>query len=297
MKKVFAVLLAILLLSATGCTFIKVEENPPEKPPESSVAAPAENSTSESTPMSSQPEELDEYASLRATIAYSPTQRSYNEPWQTPNPLADFNADPTARAIADLLAAARVEGCTFASVNDLSAEKVLLSAIQMTQGYVRQGSVGYGDDAPVGTGLEPIYDAVSEKLDMVEVCVWIGEHVEQSARRLYGPDYQLQHQSVFKYEYFPEEKVYTPPHMGGGSDALVVVFDYAQEGETMTATVAYLVDSMGGFFPAEMEEFDDSLIIDPEKAADYLQNEASRYTVTLKKAPDDSYYIVSQAAV
>lgn len=227
-----------------------------------------------------------DFKKLREGIKYLPAETYYNKL----DEMNAINSDATAKEIAELLSSAYIEKEVFASPAELPVGDVVQSGLHLTQGYVTRAGAASYMGYPVADELEPIFASVSLKLDMQEDLIWLEEHVEQSIKRLFGSGYVFEHQTAGKYTYFPEEGVYTPPHMGGGYGVLTAVLDYADSGENMTATVSYACEVMGGIF--EPKDFEKQ--ISAGQLENYLRNKAKRYTVTLGKADDGTLYIISQ---
>ena len=66
--------------------------------------------------------------------------------------------------------------------------------------------------------------------------------------------------------------------MGGGWNIIPHLYKYSVEGETVTAEVAYLRNTMQGIYDAVQDKF----LEDYDDIEDYLENRAQRHIVTLR---------------
>ncbi|MBS4784540.1 MAG: hypothetical protein KH009_00335 [Clostridiales bacterium] len=138
--------------------------------------------------------------------------------------------------------------------------------------------------------LIPLIADVSAQTGIWEDTAFLKEHIEQSARLLFGEEMVVQHQRPWlPYIYWEEQGIYTPPHMGGGWSELPILLSYQAAGEGYTARVAYLQESMGGIRDAGLvwgEDRDLSRPIPPEEVLTYAQEQATQWQVTIRREQD-----------
>lgn len=254
---------------------------PPERMPDREEADSAEDAHIPAAPLKPMEAEPSAFAGMRAAAPYTRIGTEWLEELMEP-----VNDGKLKKEIASLLSQADLWDATFSEPAQLDGDSILLSSISMTQACFRDA-----DSESFHKELEPIFASVSAELGFYEDMIWIQEHVEQSAKILFGPDYALTHHSFSKYRYFPEEGVYTPPHTGGGINCIPAVLDVAENGDAVAATVSYAVMGLGGYF--ELGDFEN--VIAEEQLIPHLKSQARRFTVSLRKTEDGGLYILSQA--
>ena len=202
----------------------------------------------------------------------------------------ELREDETAREIQRVLALAGDLG-TFEAAENID-QKTAITYLLWATPYV-SSDPAEGD--AYWEELIPLAAAVSQELNFQETWFWMKEHIEESARLLFGDSMTVVHQEPsLPYSYFEDYGVYTPPHMGGGWNIIPVILSYEEEGDTVTAQVVYLMDSMGGLMDSEdrgsgeMPEY-----LDWESALDYAQNTARQREVILRREGDGRLTIQS----
>ena len=143
-------------------------------------------------------------------------------------------------------------------------------------------------DAQTAQTLLPLAAAVSERLGAPEDWFWLREHIEETARILYGDGFVAEHQQPsLPYKWFETEGVYTPPHMGGGWSITPYLYSYTENDGVITAEVAYLCESYGGTYDAAYYRDENAKqLASLEEVMDCLANTAQRRTVTLRREND-----------
>ncbi|PWM24850.1 MAG: hypothetical protein DBX44_03455 [Oscillospiraceae bacterium] len=142
---------------------------------------------------------------------------------------------------------------------------------------IEEGATGYQP------ALVPIADSVSAKLGMQETMFWLEAHLQETARILLGDEFLLDLNAAeeFGYRYFPEEGVVTPPHMGGGYNAIPLVLSYEETADGYTAEVVYLFETPAGIGEWGMEH-----PVSEQELPAYVTGEAPRASVTICRAAD-----------
>ena len=131
--------------------------------------------------------------------------------------------------------------------------------------------------------IMPVAASVSQRLAMQENCFWLKEHIEQTAKTVYGDDIVIVHQDpIYPYRWFETEGVYTPPHMGGAGKLIPHLYSYTDMGGVITAEVAYLKENMQGIYIPELDKTTESY----DEVDNYLLNTATRHKVKLQRADD-----------
>lgn len=219
------------------------------------------------------------YDAIRASIPYEGLQyRAAVE--------AIVETDETGEKLAAFLALVGIADREVASAGDLDNTRALLSALFATKHYSSDAMSADGNYVPA---LKAFEAPAAELTGIPEDWFWLREHVEQSARLLFGEAFTLIHGDVNKFRYLETIGVYTPPHMGAGADIIPVIFGYEDRGGACIVEVAYIGASMAGYYdPAT----GDSIV--PEKVKDYAENTARRMTVTLNKTDNGGFVFVSQ---
>lgn len=210
-----------------------------------------------------------EYDAIRASIPYPGLCTRYFE-------IPDYilSPDATGKALADYLAMVGLPREDFDSSSQIDPAHLLEQALlgsYLYQDYVINPE--YQPDFLYQPQLFPITVAVGDS------SVYLREHVEQSARLIFGDSVTIQHQDVQAYTWHEAEGVYTPPHMGGGGPNVPVIFSYEDKGDRYEAEVAYMQYGLDCFFV-------DDQPASGQKLLDYVQNQAARYRVVVLKKGD-----------
>ncbi len=136
--------------------------------------------------------------------------------------------------------------------------------------------------------LHPLMEAAGDwEISLVE-------HVEATAKWLFGPDTVLEHQNTSKWHWYEDLGVYTPPHMGGGLGNEAIILSYEDKGDHIEALAVYpMVTGYGTSY-----QTDDGTAINREElkafAADgFSGDEFQKYRVTLKRADSGILYVES----
>ena len=114
-----------------------------------------------------------------------------------------------------------------------------------------------------------------------EQTIRLENHVEKTAKILYGQEFPIEHRTWGdSFIYHKTEGVYTPPHRGGGYNLHTAVLDYETTDTGYIAEVAYIAETMGGFFDFSNENAE----ITQDNIEEYIENTAQRHTVTFDKS-------------
>lgn len=130
------------------------------------------------------------------------------------------------------------------------------------------------------------------QLDVFETTVrdtqfYLKEHVEETARILFGPDTVLEHQSSLSFRWYPKEGVYTPPHRGVGGYTDVALLDYVDHGDHYEATAVYL----DYLFHIVAYADENGQAIPDEELAETIADRLTKYRITLGKGEQSPYVI------
>lgn len=221
----------------------------------------------------------EEFAAIRAKVPYEGLQERYS--------VEDIilDTDGTGKKLANYLAILRLVDEDISSLAEFDNEKALETAIFATKWYT--SNPDYGENyAPE---LKPMEAPASEALGFYEDWFWLKEHVEQSAKQLFGGDFVLKHQDIGKYRYLDAVGVYTPPHMGGGYGVIPVIFGYEDLGDRYKIQLAYILMSEGGYSDPDSGDF-----IDYENLKQYAQTKSKRREAVVRKMEDGHLVLVSQ---
>ncbi len=178
----------------------------------------------------------------------------------------------------------KIEGSA-ASPDELDNWRMFYGLICNTKPYYTDKSYADNEYNSYVPKLMPIADSVSEKTGMREDMFWIADHVKQTAKLIYGDDFELDikkiQDNISRYRYFPEEGVIIPPHSGGGYEVLAYVKSYTETDGNVEAEIIYLFGGMGGISPWGSEkEF--SL----EEIQEYVKTTDDIVKVSMKREKD-----------
>lgn len=225
----------------------------------------------------------EEYTALRQSVPYTEPYgwSQYEYPFQ-----AQFPVDETGEKIARVLKYAgiplkdRVEESDSAKEIEFNNEHKLQSALMNTE-------------------IITVYDDHSyQRLETITVPVndtqfYLKEHIEETAKLLFGPDTILTHRSYIKFRWHPKEGVYTPPHMGYGGFTDAVLLDYKDHGDYYEATAVY----PDYLYYAEAYADENGEAISDERLAEVLTNQLPKYQITLGKGETSPYVISAERLV
>jgi len=224
-------------------------------------------------------EDPEEFAAIRAQIPYEglniyPAQ-------------SILETDDIGKKLIEYLSLLDLPTNTVTTLADIKNDHILQTAVFATKHYET-----YPDSENYKPELKPFEAPASELLGFVEQWFWLKEHVEESARLLYGEDVSLVHGDFGKYRYLDLLGVYTPPHMGGGGQTIPVIFGYEESGNRLRAEVAYVVAGMGGYLDPETWEE-----IPQDQLKEYVQTKSIRYEVAVKKTAGNWFLLESQRPI
>lgn len=226
------------------------------------------------------PGDSTEFAEILATIPYEGIK------WQD-NKFLIEPIDETAKEITEFLSVLGQIEKDADSPAELDAEHLFMSCVWATPYYV---SAPY-DYAELyyRPQLAPIADSVSAKLQMPEDMFWIADHIQQTAKQLCGEEFTLplSQESCTPWQYFPQEGVITPPHMGGGYEVLPTVLNYEATAEGYRIEAVYIYESVNGFALWGGEALPEAQL------EDFIQNKAPRREIILHRTENGGLRFVS----
>lgn len=131
-----------------------------------------------------------------------------------------------------------------------------------------------GNDTEYKNLLSPLTPIVDDNTG------WMREHVEQTAKKLFGEDVPLVHgaQGIGPWKYWEYAGIYTPPHMGGGYPDLVLLDTNTQENMVEATVVFTWNGSVIGPARGRLEEEEDW--------ASFVRNREQRHLFTMEKTPE-----------
>ena len=204
---------------------------------------------------------------------------------KVPNRAASLQGDETADQILRVLALAGDPGEDFDTPAERDGGDLVLYLLWATN-YVTIDPNDADYDVQTAQILLPLAASVSERLGAQEDWFWLREHIEETARILYGDAFSVVHRRPsLPYKWFETEGVYTPPHMGGGWSVMPYLYRYTEENNVLTAEVAYLIESYDGVYDAAPGE-ERKPLTSLQEVDDCLARTAKRRTVTLHREAD-----------
>lgn len=218
----------------------------------------------------------EEFAAIRARIPYEGLQVYPVE--------SLLETDDTGQKLAEYLSLLNLPGQTISSAAEIENSHILQTALFATMHYET-----YPESETYRPELKPLEAPASELLGFSEQWFWLKEHVEESARQLYGEDVLVIHESFGNYRYLDLLGVYTPPHMGGGGQTIPIIFGYEISENRIRAEVAYVSASMQGYSNPETWES-----IPQAQVKEYAQTKSTRYEVTVTQTGDKRFLLESQ---
>ncbi len=146
-------------------------------------------------------------------------------------------------------------------------------------------------------GLEAIEKEVNDYIFVPK------EWVDEVAKRLFGPEAEVEHQNLGIWTYYAEAGVYTPRHIGGWADEFPYIFSVEEIDGGYIAEAAYIDNGMGGYgipgtgiWVGDYTDWEKPLQED-EKAMDFIRNEAPRFLVTFKYNEEGELYMASSEKI
>lgn len=241
----------------------------------------------EPEPLYNQPLTREDFARLRALLPW-PGLKTGSQP-----PLAaGEQAMETAPEFYTLLWLAGDQGA-YADPSELDPGMVLRTAIQATPDtYACRNEPERWPLYPQDDDfLRPLSDAVQDS-EFIP-----GEWVEATARAIWGEEVPVVHEDASNWTWHETEGVYTPPHMGIGSEVLPYPHSITQTEDGWTAEVSYLLMNMGGV-SGTTEEYQQEWIplyedLDSDSRVLALLDTLPRWTVTARYDADGVLHLVS----
>ena len=197
----------------------------------------------------------------------------------------NIRRDETAKEIADFIEDVtlfNIPSENFETIQNAPADFILMASILNSPAVYGQGEDT--ENAPVYPELLPVME-----IAMDYEC-FLQEHVEATARRIFGDDVPFAHtgRGISPWKYHEYAGVYTPPHMGWGAEKSYLL-EYSQDGDIITATVAYSSQFTGLGEP------------DPEAAAmteeEWVTTREPRCQFTLRRRPDGRLILTGYRAL
>ena len=197
-------------------------------------------------------------------------------------------SDETALEILSFLSALPSFDRNVASPAELDQQMLTISCILATNYYFNIPREGFLVQY-YRKELQPIADAIEAKLGGQEDMFWIAEHVQKTAKLLYGDDFNLQltEESCQPWHYFAAEGVITPSHRGCGDSLLPVILSYEAIAGGYRVEAVYIYKDMEGY------DIGDSVEIPEQSLADTVYQKAPRREILLKRAKDGKLRFVS----
>ncbi|MBR3611323.1 MAG: membrane lipoprotein lipid attachment site-containing protein [Oscillospiraceae bacterium] len=238
----------------------------------------------------------EEFASLRALC-------EYDESWAEELPSC-YSHGPNLTAVYDESVTLRPKGLDIVIANagytgefrspDEIPDSVMIQACFDTPLFVDTQSTDSENYIP---GLEAIEKEINDFIFIPK------EWVEEVAKRLFGPEAEVEHQSLGIWTYYAEAGVYTPKHIGGWADEFPYVFSVEETEDGYIAEAAYIDNGMGGYgfcgsgiWIGDYTDWEKPLQYD-EKAMDFIKNEAPRFLVTFKYNEEGELYMASSEKI
>ncbi len=242
----------------------------------------------EPAPLAFAPGDPAEFAAICASLPYEGLQAELPYIPDALLELCNTTDAETQKIMLFLYALGQIEQDA-ASPAQLDQARLTMSCIWATGRYYSAPVNYYDGQERYRPALGPIADSVSAKLGMTEEMFWIADHVRQTARQLCGDDFvlKLTKENCAPWEYFEQEGVITPPHMGGGYSVLPVVLDYQPVEGGYRVEAVYIYNGMSGYSLWGGEDIPEA------ELADFIRNKAPRREIMLKHANDGSLRFVS----
>lgn len=225
-----------------------------------------------------------EYTAIRAMVPY--------EGLDSVPDISDY--DKTGNKIARFLSRLLPLDKDIVSVKELDNQYILLTAILNTKYYYSQ-AVDEEQERYCAV-LKPIEGPVSSKIiknGPIEIQYWLKEHLEKSAKLIFGDDIAITHENInrYKFRYFDIEGVYTPPHMAAGPHPRPFLMDYKDMGDSYKVKVVYVLESLG--YDPPYSDPDTQEGISEAELKEYVKTKSRKREIILKKAEDGTLRFVS----
>ncbi|MFA9381357.1 MAG: hypothetical protein ACERKO_09875, partial [Acetanaerobacterium sp.] len=178
---------------------------------------------------------------------------------------SDSKAEEITRAIQDVVAL-NMPQTNFDTIADAPNDFIVMAAMLNTP-YVFFGPMSTNEEAYYSQ-FDPLADIISDMQCTLQ------EHVEITAKRLFGEDVQFTHsgKGISPWKYWEYAGVYTPPHMGTPYPDTILL-DYTEDGDTVTATAVFFSEALS-VYPKD------------KTLEEYYQNDLERHRFTLRRQGD-----------
>ncbi len=225
-----------------------------------------------------------EYAAIRAKIPY--------EGLDAIQEITEYDA--VGNQIATFLSRLMPLDRDIASVKELDNQYILQTAIFQTKYYF--STLIKGEEERYRAELKPIEGPVSGKLQKngpIEIQYWLQEHLEQSAKLIFGEDVAITHENLYhyKFKYFEIEGVYTPPHTEVGPNPRAFLLDYEDLGDSYRVKAVYVLEHLGYDPPYSDPDTKEGFYEDELK--NYVQTKGRKREIILRKAEGGTLQFVS----
>lgn len=227
----------------------------------------------------------EEYAAIRALIPYEGL--IYDD-----EGISLIELDDTGRKILRFLDLLENINKDVSSQAELDNQYIIETSLYSTQHYTVD--VLDKDMPNYRKELLPLQGPVSEKLGLHETWFWLKEHVEESAKLIFGDEIEIRHESLksIPYRYLETEGVYTPPHIGMMGLTVPCLIDYEDLGDSYRVKMAFLLGSFEGteYLDPDTEDYTE---IKAKDVNDYVRDKSRHREIVLKKMEDGSLRFVS----
>lgn len=224
-------------------------------------------------------ETAEEYTKLRETVSYpgySTLQISVND---MPG-IYYTQADD--QKIAEYILRVGKPTTTFTSVSQLGNDYLLGTAIRNTQAFYA------GDENKEDTYYDASLDPIA--YDTGEGMFLLKEHVEETAKRLFGSDVTVNHASLNGWTWHEKQGVYTPPSSGGSTAMIPILISKRTEGNNFSVKLAFGYYGMHGY----LWENGNNLNLSNEAAINEYKENGTAYRLNLTNS-GGSLYLESMA--
>jgi hypothetical protein len=285
MKKCTVLLIILILFFLTSCSNKNdIPEEPSEIALEQSSGIMPPSSTVEYIPEPPSekieyPLTSEEYAAIRALVPYEGLVFiERNEDWY--DSFLDEQGE-IGKKLYKYVNTLNLGNYEAQSPHNLDDEYIILTTIKATKPfatspyYVDLFNLSYLPE------LEPIVNTISSDSYML----WLKEHVEQSAKLLFGEDFEVNHGEAYYYFYNETSGAYGA--FTGNGAMYSFIFGYEDFGDSYRVEVAYFGE-YGSFF--DLSTFEDIAHYNDDNISntlrEYMQNRATRYHLYMLKQND-----------
>jgi hypothetical protein len=133
--------------------------------------------------------------------------------------------------------------------------------------------------------LKPIADSV------LDIQFRLKEHIEATIQDIFGEVAEIPHHSVNLYDWYENEGVYTPPHIGMSHAPMPVILNCEENETSYILTVVYLDGAYLWDYPYDDAEAAEPIVVQLQEQALHTE---TRYETVLRKQPDGTVTIYSQ---